>query len=174
MSEIEIVALDPDCHVNADAARVMDLFQRASDYVHLEKGTPPDLSYLRETFDGPPKLAREDRFVLALERDRTLLGTAAYIRNFYDTGEWYMGLLLLDPTVRGQGYGSALAARVIDQARQDGGTCIRIAVLEANPNARRFWEKHGYVLERSVPGDPEGDGHIRHVLKQELGGCHAA
>ncbi len=166
---IKTISLDPDCHLNADANRVMDLFRRAGDYARLESGRDPDLDYLRENFDGPPSLAREDRFTLALEEGDTLLGTAGYIRNFYEPGEWYMGLLLLDPAIRGQGYGTKLAQRVIDHARREGGSRIRIAVLDANPNARRFWERQGYVLERTVPGDPEGDGHIRHVLKQELG-----
>lgn len=171
MSDIEIISLDPDCHLNEDAARVMDLFERAADYARLEKGKAPDLEFLRETFDGPPMLAREDRFVLALEQDAKLMGTAAYIRNFYEAGEWYMGLLLLDPNVRGSRHGSNLARRVIEHARAESGTCIRIAVLDANPKARRFWERQGYTLERTVPGDPDGDGHIRHVLKQDLGGA---
>lgn len=170
MPEMKIVSLDPDCHLNADGPRVLDLFQRAGDYARLESGKAPDLRYLRETFDGPPTLARDDRFVLALERDKVLYGTAGYIRNFYDPGEWYMGLLLLDPATRGQGHGGRLAQAVIDHARREGGTRIRIAVLDANPRARAFWERQGYALERTVPADPDGDGHIRHVLKHELGG----
>lgn len=170
MPDANILEMEADCHLGPDASRVLALFERAADYVRLESGAPPDLDYLRATFDGPPTLAAEDRFVLGLERGGELLGTAAYIRNFYDRDEWYMGLLLLDPVLRGQGYGTRLAQRVLAHARAEQGARIRIAVLDANARARAFWEAQGYELERSVAGDPNGDGHKRHVLKLELGG----
>lgn len=171
---IRFTSLDPDCHIGPDAARVMDLFERASDYVQLESGKLPDLDFLRETFDGPPTIAPEDRFVIGLEDDTgKLRGTAAYIRNFYTTDEWYMGLLILDPESRNQGFGAQAAQMVIDHVKRENGKRLRIAVLDANKNGRRFWERQGFKLERTVPADPDRDDHPRHVLKIEMGERHA-
>ena len=81
-----------------------------------------------------------------------------------------MGLLLLDPGERGKGLGTRAAQLVLDEARADGAPCIRIAVLDVNTKARKFWAHMGYEHERTVPGDPTGDGHKRHVLIQHLKG----
>lgn len=161
----EITRLDPV----TDRARVADLCQRAADYVRLETRRDPYDAFIDDTLTGaPPHIPPEDIFLFGLERpDRSLAGVACCIRGHYAPGEWYMGLLLLDPVERNHGLGTRAARHVIALARSDGAPCIRIAVLDANPAGRRFWERQGYAHEKSVPGD---DGHLRHVLKLDLPG----
>lgn len=162
MAEEIIRALDP----LADLEAAQNLCMRARDYIELETGAPPADDYAAKLIaEAPPKLGSEDVFAFAAEADGKLSGIVTCLRNFYETGEWYMGLLLLDPAARGAGLGTRMAAYVFDRAQSQGASCIRVAVLDANPRGRAFWETQGFVRERTVPGDPDGDGHIRHVMK---------
>jgi GNAT superfamily N-acetyltransferase len=97
-----------------------------------------------------------------------LAGIATYLRHFYERNQWYMGLMILDPSERGQNLGRRTAEHVFAQARSEGGTLIRIAVLDANPRGRKFWEGLGFKFERTVPADQNDDGQERHVLQKTL------
>lgn len=164
MDDLRIITLDAE----ADFERVSDLAHRAADYVRLESGKAPTPEFVRKTLtDKPPVCGPDDIFLRGVERaDGTLAGIATNIRHFYEPDEWYMGLLMLDPAERGSGLGRRVAEHVIAEARADGAPCIRIAVLDSNPRARKFWESLGYALEKSA----QGDDHLRHVLKLNLGG----
>lgn len=164
MDDYRIIVLDAE----ADYDRVSDLADRAADYVRLESGKAPNPEFVRNTLtDAPPVCGPDDIFLRGVERpDGTLAGIATSIRHFYAPGDWYMGLLMLDPAERGSGLGRRVAEHVIAEARADNAPCIRIAVLDANPKARKFWESLGYALEKSV----QGDDHLRQVLKLDLGG----
>ena len=162
MAEAVIRPLDPV----ADSRAAQDLCLRAADYIVLETGKPPAPEYADKLLaEAPPTLAREDVFAFGAEQGERLQGIVTCLRNFYAPREWYMGLLLLDPAARNAGLGTRMATYVFGRARAEQATCIRVAVLEANPHGRRFWARQGFALERTVPADPAGDGHMRHVLK---------
>jgi len=160
----DLIPLDPE----TDRARVTDLCARAADYVRLETGRDPDITFVTQTMTAaPPGIGPEDTMLFGLPRpDGRLKGIATCIRGHYAPGEWYMGLLLLDPAERNSGLGSRAAQKIIAMARADGARAIRIAALEANPAGRRFWERQGFGLEKTVPGAD----HTRHVLKLDLQG----
>jgi ribosomal protein S18 acetylase RimI-like enzyme len=162
MADVKIISLDAE----VDFARARDLCERAADYVQLEEGRAPDNAYVRKTLsDAPPVCGPHDIFLRGVERaDGSLAGIATSIRHFYEPGEWYMGLLMLDPSERGRGLGRTVAQHVINEARADGAPCIRIAVLDANPRGRKFWDSLGFSHEKSV----QSDDHLRHVLKLNL------
>ena len=163
MDDFRVVDLDPE----ADFARVKDLCLRAADYVRLESGRAPDDEFVTATLiDAPPQCGAGDVFLRGIEwPDGRLAGIATNIRHHYEHGEWYIGLLMLNPSERGLGLGKFVAKQVIDEARKDAAPCIRIAVLDRNPKGRKFWQSLGFRLEKSV----QGDDHLRHVLKLELG-----
>ncbi|MEQ6202440.1 GNAT family N-acetyltransferase [Sulfitobacter sp. HNIBRBA2951] len=149
-----------------DADAVQDLCLRAADYITLETGAPPPPDYASKLLaEAPPALPPEDVLAFCAEQEGKLAAVVTCLRNFYQTREWYMGLLLVDPAARGAGLGARMAGHVFDLARAQGASCIRVAVLDANPRGRRFWQREGFVPERAVPADPDGDGHARHVLK---------
>jgi GNAT superfamily N-acetyltransferase len=72
---------------------------------------------------------------------------------------WYDGpVALLDelyvaPDRRGHGTGSALLAAVEEAVRRRGGTVLEINVDGEDVDARRFYERHGYV--NTEPGQDE-------------------
>ncbi len=54
-------------------------------------------------------------------------------------------------------------------ARDAGGRRLLVAVLEANPAGRRFWEREGFRLARTAPPRRYGDRiHVAHRLARPL------
>ncbi|MEU0894693.1 GNAT family N-acetyltransferase [Streptomyces massasporeus] len=62
-----------------------------------------------------------------------------------DPDPW-IGLLMVDASLHGQGHGRRLAALVEDRFRAAGRTAVRLAVLANNPKALAFWTALGYEV----------------------------
>lgn len=151
-----------------DGLRVLDLCQRASDYVLLDTGRAPDMAYVEsEMTDAPATVPRDQIWCWGhAQNNGTLDAMATCLKGYYDPDDWYLGLLLLDPAARGAGLGEHMARHVIAQAKADDAACLRIAVLDSNPRARTFWVRHGFEHETSTT---RGDGQLRHVHRLPLG-----
>lgn len=52
--------------------------------------------------------------------------------------------LYVDPTLQGQGHGSALLERAVEELREEGLTRATLWTLEGNAKARKFYAKHGW------------------------------
>lgn len=61
--------------------------------------------------------------------------------------------------VRGRGFGAALVAALIDEARNRGYSAIRLEVIDTNIRARALYERMGFTAWRS-----ETLGPLRHVF----------
>jgi GNAT superfamily N-acetyltransferase len=61
---------------------------------------------------------------------------------------WFLDKLYLLPAYQNQGFGGRLLQRLIDDAKS-AQVALRLTVLEVNP-ARRFYERHGFVLIRTI------------------------
>ena len=76
--------------------------------------------------------------------ERRLVGALDAIRDYPEPGEWWIGLLLLEPKVRNNhGLGGRIfqvCERWLAAQEADG---IRLAVLEQNVRAARFWRRFG-------------------------------
>lgn len=151
----------------ADRNEVALFFARAADYVTLETGQPPNSSTADEFFaDRPPTVAPEDAQHFGVFEHDHLLGIVGVLFGHPDPKDNYIGLMLLSPAVRGMGIGAKALAHVTSLARARGARRQLIAVLDANPKGRAFWECEGFTFEKTFPaGD---DGHIRHRLTREI------
>ncbi|AZN42207.1 GNAT family N-acetyltransferase [Paenibacillus albus] len=69
------------------------------------------------------------------------------MHNPKDSCTW-IGLLIISGRYQGQGYGSAALARFDSVMRERGVQTHRLGVLVNNPNAHRFWQRHGCVEVR--------------------------
>lgn len=164
MSEMprQIRRLDPA----ADRAAVADLLREARDYYQLWLGHDPEAAEVEDVFTaGPPGCdpARSQR--LGLYLDDRLSGVAELSFGYPEPEDAYLGLMILAPRARGEGHGAAFFA----QAQALAHPCPRLylAVLEANPRARAFWESQGFSATGVFRDDAE-TGHRIHRLVKRL------
>ena len=66
-------------------------------------------------------------------------------RYYPDPATWWIGLLMLDPTVRGQGIGRKLVDGFERYVKLQGGTALMLGVVEENTAALRFWQALGFT-----------------------------
>ncbi|MFF5966921.1 GNAT family N-acetyltransferase [Streptomyces collinus] len=97
-----------------------------------------------------------------------LIGIAVTLAHHPDPADpdpW-IGLLMVDASLHGQGHGRRLAALVEDRFRAAGRTAARLAVLANNPKAMAFWTALGYeVLDHR---EDRGMGRPCTVLRKDL------
>src|SRR3546814_17961109 len=85
---------------------------------------------------------------------------------------WYLGFMIVDAAQRGRGGGRSIYSTVESGAAARGATEIRLAVLEANEAAERFWRSLGFIEYRRVGPDTfKMRSHRRIELSRRLSGA---
>ena len=74
-----------------------------------------------------------------------LVGTVTTI--IYDGRLAWLGMMLVDVGHRGQGHGQQLLVRALDVLDRSHVSCVK---LDATPEGRRLYEKHGFVDEHAL------------------------
>lgn len=78
---------------------------------------------------------------------------AALVLGFYERkarpGELLMDGIVVDAASRGQGIGSALFSQLIEYAKAQHYSTIRLDVIDTNPGAKRLYERLGFVAEKT-------------------------
>src|SRR5262249_12683756 len=144
-----LAALTPD-----DGPAVQALLERSADYAELVMGVPPRPAEAQSLYiDLPEGKGYADKFLLGIfsgrKGEQRLVGVLDAIRDYPEPGEWWIGLLLLEPEQRGHGLGERAFRALEHWAGARGASGIRLAVLEHNVRAKRFWQRLGFVeLER--------------------------
>ncbi len=136
-----------------DAPALQRLCERCGDYFVMEEGAParPDAAEHLLT-NLPPGKTDADKHVIAIHaQDGEVVGVLDLIRDFPGEGEWWLGLLLLDPGARGAGLGSRILREVERAVAAAGGTVVHLGVLEHNAAGERFWRRHGFTEVRRQP-----------------------
>jgi GNAT superfamily N-acetyltransferase len=133
---------------------VQALLERGADYSELVMGLPPGPAEAQSLYiDLPPGKGYEDKCLLGIyAAEQRLVGVFDAIRHYPESGEWFIGLLLLEPEQRGQGLGARIYRVFAQWAGTQGAQGIRLAVLEQNVKGERFWLRLGFEeLEREPP-----------------------
>lgn len=160
--EAEFRELDPV----TDLGAVRDFYDMAPDYWLMAEGQPPDATKAQAFFtDGPPGCDPEQSYRLGLFVGDRLSGLAELSFGFPDPGDAYLGLMILGPWAQGTGLGRGFLAHVQDLARGRGAEMLFLAVFEANPRARAFWEREGF---RATGVSGQNDRHVLHRLAKPL------
>lgn len=127
-------------------AAVQALHERAADYVHRVWGQPPDPASGQEFFERlPPGCSREHKHTFGVFDRERMVGCIDLVRGWPDEATAVIGLLLLEPAVRGRGVGRLAFDAIETQARAwPEIRWLRAVVLESNDVARPFWEHLGF------------------------------
>lgn len=99
----------------------------------------------------------DERPVFVAEEDGEVLGYAFCIhRDFSGTNNLvpirslYIDDLCVDQTARGKHIGSYLCEYVMEYARNNGYYSVTLNVWEGNDSARRFYEKSGFGIQKTL------------------------
>ena len=127
---------------------LQEFYEGCRDYFELVTGQPPSPTEARDLLAAVPKgKSRDDKFVIGLfDAPGHLVGVLDVIRDFPRPREWYLGLLLFEPTLRGHRLGDRVYHRLEEWVRAQGGQAIHLVVEEVNPGALRFWERMGFEV----------------------------
>jgi ribosomal protein S18 acetylase RimI-like enzyme len=130
-------------------SEVQAFYDDCRDYFELVTGQPPSRTEARELLTVAPRgKSREDKFVIGLfDAPGHLVGVLDVIRDFPREREWYLGLLMFEPTLRGKKLGDRVYHRLEAWIAAQGGTAIHLVVDEVNPGALRFWERMGFTVQ---------------------------
>jgi ribosomal protein S18 acetylase RimI-like enzyme len=123
-------------------------YERCRDYFELVTGQPPGADEAADLLRSLPRgKTHEDKFVIGLfDAPGHLVGVLDVIRDYPKPAEWYLGLLLFEPTLRGRKLGDRVYHRLEEWVRAQGGTALHLVVEEVNPGALRFWERMGFQV----------------------------
>jgi ribosomal protein S18 acetylase RimI-like enzyme len=138
--------------VRLDETRTAELqafYESCRDYFELVTGQPPGPEEAAELLRAVPKgKTHDDKFVIGLfDAPGHLVGVLDVIRDFPRRAEWYLGLLLFEPRLRGNRLGDRVYHRLEEWIRAQNGSAIHLVVEEVNPGALRFWERMGFVVQ---------------------------
>lgn len=148
---------------------VLDLTERARDYVVLEVGHPANDAYVRDFFEAcPPGKTPDSLIHFAVMRDQEMAGIVGIASGYEQPDDWWIGLMLLDPAYRGRRIGHTVIKLIRRLARNEGIAMLKLSVLDANPRGESFWRREGFVMHRAAPATPESDGHDRVVLRYQI------
>jgi ribosomal protein S18 acetylase RimI-like enzyme len=69
----------------------------------------------------------------------------------YDQKDMYIDVLAVSPAMRGKGVGTLLLDAVFQTAREKGFKSVSLEVVDTNPDARRLYERVGFVVRHTYP-----------------------
>ena len=156
--------------VIADVRDLQRVLAAAPAYTLLVEGRLPAPAAADELLAAlPPGKSHVDKFVLGFYDDRGAIGCADVIRGYPTPQVAHVGLLVFAESEQGKSHGVAALRHIEDLAKSWACTALRIAVIETNPRALKFWRREGFtelyrkpaagftgqaiVLERAI-GDP--------------------
>jgi GNAT superfamily N-acetyltransferase len=129
----------------SETALVAQFYREAPDYWLLAEGRLDPEAQAQDFFtDAPPNCdpAQSDR--LGLFVAQRLSGVAELSYGFPEPNDAYLGLMLIGPWAQGQGHGRTFLAHLEALARNRHAAKVYLAVLDANPRGRAFWEREGF------------------------------
>jgi len=120
---------------------------------------------------------RENSRCLSIRLRETgeLVGNACLVVPHPDEPHPWIGLLIVAGDRQRQGLGAEAASAIERELGAEGWSEVRLGVLKANPDARRFWERLGYVVvDERLDNDKRPVWVMRKALHGELSGAAKA
>ena len=130
----------------SETALVAQFYREAPEYWLLAEGRVDPAHQASEFFtDAPPNCNPDESDRLGLFLNHRLSGVAELSYGFPEPNDAYLGLMLLGPWAQGTGHGKTFLAHAEALARKRHAPQLYLAVLDANPRGRAFWEREGFT-----------------------------
>ena len=132
-----------------DLPAIEDLYVRCAEFLEIDPAAGPP----KKVFEIPADALPERHHVIGLWTGTRLDGIVAVLRGYREAKDWWIGLLLLDPGLRGSGVGTKAVDAVLAWARESGvAEKLWIVVAPRNEKALRFWRGRGFE-DRGTSGE---------------------
>ena len=145
-----------------DTATVTEFCHECSAFFTLvtgESSAPETAHHVLQS--RPPEVDPSRKHVVGFTRNRQVVAIVDLLEGFPAESEWYAGLLLLAPSERSRGLGTAVWSAIETWIRAAGGRQVRLIVQQQNPGAARFWRSVGFGA----------DGEVKQVLGSRSNLC---
>ncbi|MEV0172903.1 bifunctional GNAT family N-acetyltransferase/NUDIX hydrolase [Streptomyces sp. NPDC050803] len=148
---LDPLPLTPDHDIPAPLLTELTALYAANREFHALSGDFPDPDGIRPEQVATAladELVNPDVEVLLARSQGRLVGVVITLARHPDPADpdpW-IGLLMVDASLHGQGHGRRIAQSVEDRFRAAGRTAVRLAVLANNPKALAFWTALGYEV----------------------------
>lgn len=138
-----------------DEIDIQALCERCADFSELIEGRPPEKDAGHSIlFDLPPDKELKDKYVFGVYKENdVLIAVIEMVKDYKVTGEWIIGLLMIDPSERGNGLGRKLHDLIKAWVLEEHGKKLRIGVVEENHRGYKFWCEMGYFEVDRVKRD---------------------
>lgn len=129
-----------------DRPALQALFERCAAFFQLVRGAPPRPDEAARWLAEPvPGKAPADRLTFGLRDDEDrLVGAVDVVRDHPAPREYWLGTMVIEPSIRGVGLGAWFHAQVLAWIRAQGASGVQLRVQGRNPGALRFWAREGY------------------------------
>lgn len=128
-----------------DMKNFQSVLEGAPEYSLLVKGHPPLPSEAEEQFrECPPGKTLEDKIVAGFLLKNKMIGCFDICRGYPETSIAFIGLLLFTERYQRCGYGPKALAKICSIANSWNCRYLRIAVIENNNIALKFWKREGF------------------------------
>lgn len=105
----------------------------------------------------PPGKDDEDKFILGLFKQEHLIGIIEGVKDYPREGTWFIGQMMVDSQRRGGGLGASFFDEFQGWAQDHKARTLRLAVLEENQKAERFWKRRGFEFMEKKSNRPVGE-----------------
>lgn len=136
-----------------DLVAIQSLFEKCHDYFQISTGTVPQSDEAQRALVAGPaaKSVNDKRVVGVFDGQDSLVGLMDAIMGWPSEGCWTLGMLLLDPEVRGAGLGSAALAAFESWAKSLAAEKLRTALVSDHTRGLEFAGSKGFVeISRST------------------------
>jgi GNAT superfamily N-acetyltransferase len=162
-----------------DGDAVYAFAQANPEYELMISGSLPRRDvYLNEFFEHrpPPEIPYSEIFKL-LVLEKTPMGTANEVVGLLDVcadlrtkDVWHIGYFHVAARLQGDGTAQHLYASLEDWMTSRGAQMLRLNVADVNARARGFWQRNGYMFNRTLKEMVIGPNkHDMHVLLKPIG-----
>lgn len=161
------------------AAELQAFHEANAGYWWLTHGHPPAADDAVTAFDkGPPSFMswRLHPWLWARDRDHgALIGQFRYVVDLMAPGVCHLGFFMVAQHLHGTGFAQRLYEDYEAAAHAAQARWLRLGVVEANPRARRFWLRQGYVDVKRTLGTVLGQRtHVQITMVKPVGGATLA
>ncbi len=146
--------------------KLQSLFEAAPQYHLKVEGKPAGENTAREALlGGPPNFDMKDKYGFGIFLGGLLVGYIDIANGYPEKETAYLGLLLIDETFQGRGFGEKAFRLVENEVRKWNCKKIRLSVAETN-DVQEFWSKMGFQPTGRVL-KPHQEGIVCKVIEME-------